>query len=135
MKKVWMVAVLCGATMLCGMTLNSEAAGARTRCRVRDGRVRIQIDGFGLTRGIYIAQVRNLTTGARAVTEDGKDVEVTARAAEVDFDFDSTAQPDDFDSFIRPNFARPGASIRAAIIKIDTTPRRAVAAASTTCLR
>ena len=135
MKKVWMVAVLCCTTVLCGMTLDSEAASARARCRVRDGRVRIQVDGFGLPRGNYIARVRNLTTGARAVTEDGKEVDVPALAPEVDFDFDSTAQPDDFDSFIRPNFARSGDRIRAAVIKINTTPQRAVAAASTTCLR
>lgn len=110
--KVRLITVMCGVLVL-GMTIDALAASARARCRVKDGRVRVQVDGLGLAPGLYSATVRNLSTGAKATTEPGKRRSPVGGA--VDLDFDSTAQANDADSFIPATFASPGHSVRATI--------------------
>lgn len=124
--KVRFITLVCGVLVL-GMTMDALAASARVRCRVKDGRVRIQVDGMGLAPGLYSATVRNLHTNAKATTEPGK--RRSPVGGKVDLDFDSTAQANDLDSFISATFASPGHTVRA------TINPGAVANATATCTR
>jgi hypothetical protein len=124
--KARLIILMCGVLVL-GMTMEALAASARVRCRVKDGRVRVQVDGMGLAPGLYSATVRNLNTNAKATTEPGK--RRSPVGGKVDLDFDSTAQADDADSFIPATFASPGHNVRAVI-----NPG-AVANATATCTR
>lgn len=102
---------------------STTAASARARCRVRSGRVRIQIDGIGLSPGTYAATVVNAATSARATS---KPQTATPLIPNLDFDFDSTAGPMDKDTYVAPTFAAVGQVVRATI-----SPGGA--SASTTC--
>jgi hypothetical protein len=89
------------------------AVGIRVRCRVPDGRVRIQIDGQGLSPGVYTASVTNTTTGAGPVVS--KPQTATPTVFDLDFDFDSTAGAGDLDTPIAAGFASPGQVVQAVI--------------------
>ncbi|RMF90914.1 MAG: hypothetical protein D6736_05945 [Nitrospinota bacterium] len=132
MKYLRVVTILSGILLLLVLTLEiGEAASARVRCRVKKQRVRILVDGRDLEPGIYFAKVVNLRTRKITETEPGKEAEATALNPDVDLDFDSTAGPNDVDSFISPRFARRGDRIRAGVFTAET--EELVAAASTRC--
>jgi hypothetical protein len=132
MKGLKLAGVLCFVAMFLMLAADLFAASARARCRVRDGRVRIQVDGQDLPAGTYIARVTNLRTGAADKTDTGKEAIIPSGIDDVDLDFDSTADPDDKDSHISRNFARVGDRIRAIVIELGSGDD--VAMASTVCV-
>ena len=132
MKRSWMLVIMCSVAMLLTMTLESHAASARIRCRVRPNRLRIQVDGRNLDPGVYRAVVRNLDTGARVRTERGKEDEATVLDPNVDLDFDNTAGANDFDSFVALDFAEGGDRLRAVVIDVDSN--LIVSRATTQCV-
>ncbi|MFQ5911661.1 MAG: hypothetical protein ACE5JS_00575 [Nitrospinota bacterium] len=131
MKGSRVLTILCCLGVFLAMSLEAQAASARARCRVRDDRVRVQIDGRDLAPGLYTAKVTNLDTPAMAATEPGKDVEATALRPDVDLDFDSTADPDDADSSIADDFAAGGERVLAEVKA--ATDGSTVAMATTEC--
>ena len=132
MKRSWMLVIMCSVAMLLTMTLESHAASARVRCRVRPNRLRIQVDGRNLAPGVYRAVVRNLDTSTTVRTERGKEDEATALDPNVDLDFDNTADANDFDSSVPLDFAAVGDRLRALVI--DTESRLIVGRATTECV-
>lgn len=112
MKASRVVMLLGLGAVLLGFIPEADAATARVRCRVRDARLRIMVDGQNLAPGTYTATVVNLETGDSA---ESKPQIATPAVPDVDFDFDSTAQPDDKDTFIPRNFAHRGDVIEATI--------------------
>ena len=114
------------------LAMESQAASARVRCRIEPGRVRIQVDGENLTKGTYGAKVKNARTGGVVRTEPGKLVKVTLNLDDIDLDFDTTAGPNDFDSFVSTSFVRVGDTVRASVINMKTGVT--VAAASNSCV-
>ncbi|MFQ5539861.1 MAG: hypothetical protein ACE5FB_05625 [Candidatus Binatia bacterium] len=124
MKGVRIFTMLCCLMVLLATAMEAQAATARARCRVRDGRVRVQVDGQDLAPGTYTAKVTNQgpsNTGAMETTEGGKEQTATAAAPDVDLDFDSTADPDDADSPIGSNFAAQGDSVKAEVNLVGGT--------------
>jgi hypothetical protein len=79
---------------------------------VKDGRVRVQVDGRGLAPGSYTATIVNLATGATAVS---KPQTTTPRVRNADFDFDSTAGAGDLDTFVPATFAQAGQQVQTTI--------------------
>lgn len=130
MKMTKMLTFGCCAILLLSVALEAHAASARARCRVRDGRVRVMIDGQNLLPGLYRAVVTNAISGEVARTERGKEARATVAVPNVDLDFDSTAQANDVDSFISPDFADAGDNVRARVVSVatGTTVARATAA-------
>lgn len=133
MKRSWGITCVGVLVLLCGMALESSAESARVRCRVRDGRVRIQLDGRALAPGVYKAQVLNLTANKLAETAVGKEATATVAAPNVDLDFDSTAQVDDLDSPIAGDFAVQNDLIQAYVVRV--LGNLSVASAATQCTR
>ena len=122
-RRILVVAGLAAAVL--GLVAEADAASARARCRVRDGRVRIQVDGKRLTPGMtYIATVVN--PGGQSVVS--KEQTATPIVRNLDFDFDTTAGPADKDAFVPGDFVTPGETIQATITPGDLT-------ASTVCRR
>lgn len=76
----------------------------------------MKIDGQNLAPGTYTARVTNLRTTRVATTEAGKEAVATASVRDVDLDFDSTAQPDDNDSFIAADFAVAGDNVSGEVL-------------------
>ncbi len=133
MKGKTILSVLICATILVAVALESHAAGARVRCRVESGRLKIQVDGQDLARGTYSARVKNARTGKIVNTEASKVRTVTIAPDDIDLDFDSTAGSADLDSFVPASFANAGDTVRAGVINIKTGVT--VAAASNSCVR
>jgi len=132
MKKVKMFMMLMGVVSFFAAALDSQAASARVRCRIRSGELRIQVDGQDLSRGTYGARVKNARTGNIVKTDSTKRVTVTIAPDDIDLDFDSSIEPHDLDTLIPLNFAKVGDTVRASVINVKTNV--VVAAASTTCV-
>ena len=134
MKK-FLVMAICGL-IVAGTALEALAASARVRCRVQNGRLRVQVDGQNVPTGKYSATLTNLRSKATVATDPRKlqspVIVAPARVGNVDLDFDSTAQANDKDSRIAATFARSGDGIRAVVNKVGTT-LIPVASATTTC--
>lgn len=132
--KVSRIGLVLGAVLaLLAMALDADATSmtARARCRVKDSRVKIQVDGQDLAAGTYHAVLTNNDTGASASTETGKEQTLGA-VGDVDLDFDSTAQAADNDSFIDPSFAALEDSVHA---DVKNASNVTVASATTTCTK
>ena len=132
MKRTNMLTMILCAAILLGLVLDSQAATARVRCRVEPGRLRIQVDGLDVPKGTYGAKVKNARTGSIVKTETAKQVKVTLRFDDIDLDFDTTAGPEDADSFVPANFAIVGDTVRASVVNVNSGV--VVAAASSTCV-
>jgi hypothetical protein len=76
---------------LLGPVLEADAATARVRCRVREPRTQISVDGNRLVPGSYTATVDSTTDAAGAVTAKAA-VVVAGRIRQAGFDFDSNAK-------------------------------------------
>lgn len=128
MKGSRMIMILCCVMVLLALALEAEAASARVRCRVKDGRVKISVDGQDLAPGDYTATI---TSGTNSATSGAQTA--TALVPDLDFDFDSTAgDPGDLDTAIPPDFAAVGSLVNATI---NTSPAGAeVSSASTDCV-
>jgi len=120
------IAVGCISALLT-MAVEADAADARARCRVKDGRARVQVDGRDLVPGTYTATVTNLNTAESAVS---KAQTATPEQPDRDFDFDSTAGPADADSPISATFAEPGQTVSGAVNDASATT---VASATAIC--
>lgn len=124
MKRSWILIILSFVAVILTIAFEAEAATARVRCRVRPDRLRIQVDGQDLAAGTYFAKVSNGTTSVDSKTQ-------TAPPPDLDFDFDSTAGPNDMDTFIPLEFAKAGDRVTADIINSESGD--IVASASKRC--
>jgi exosome complex RNA-binding protein Csl4 len=132
MKKVKLFMVFLSTIMILAAVVDAQAATARVRCTVESNRLTIKVDGLDLAAGTYKAKVKNAKTGGTVQTASTKYQTVTVGPDDVDLDFDSTAQPNDSDTFVSFNFAKVGDTVRASVINVNTNVT--VAAASAACI-
>ena len=89
MTKLVRTTMMFGAMLaLLGPVLEADAATARVRCRVREARTQISVDGNRLAAGSYLATVDSGTDTAGPVTANDP-VTVAGRVHQAGFDFDS----------------------------------------------
>jgi hypothetical protein len=92
MTKLGRTTMIFGAVLaLIGPALEADAATARVRCRVREARTQISVDGNRLEAGTYTATVDSATDGAGAVTATAP-VVVAGKVRKAEFDFDSNSK-------------------------------------------
>lgn len=150
MKRTELFTILCCAVVLFAAGMEAQAASARARCEVDPDkpRIKVKVDGQDLGPGMYKATVLNMghsengvlssTANQMVITPPDKQAEATENFPDVDLDFDSTADPDDKDSYIDPGFAVPNDYIEASVIKVvvnddDSVTETTVAMGSARC--